>query len=148
MHGEVVPLAVEQDAAEVKHPLGSASAPAHPGAVETHADEVADRAFDGAGADVEVVAAERMVRHPMAMLAEVCEYIENLLALGLVARAGLGDGGVGGRQRRDYLAGTAPATQIADAVGDPRGELAGSFSVPRSSPWRWTTVPSRTSSNG
>ena len=113
----------------MEHALGAALAPAHPGPIEAHADEVADRALDGAGADVKVVVAQRVVRHALAMLAEVGLDLEHLRALGLVARAGLRDGSVRVRQRRDDLGWTAPATQLAHAVGHPRGELIGAFAM-------------------
>ena len=38
--GELVPLPVEVDAAQVQHALGAVAAPAHAGTVEAHADEV------------------------------------------------------------------------------------------------------------
>ncbi len=129
MRGEVVPLTVEQDAAQVEYRLGAASAPSHPGAVKTHPDEVADRAFDDPSGDVEIVAPKRLVAHAMAMLADVCEHIEQLLALGLVAGAGLRSGGVGGRQRGGDLVGAALATQLADSVAHPCGELLGALAV-------------------
>jgi len=133
MGPELIPLAVEQDTAQMEHPLRSASAPSHAWTVESHANEVADRAFDDAGGDVEVVGAKRVVAHPMAVLAEVREDVEQLLALGFVARAGLRDGGVGGRQRGDDLVGSARASQVTDSLGDPRGELVGALTVQTSS---------------
>jgi len=61
---EVVPLAVEENAAEVHHQLGPFSPPTHPRAVEAKADEVAYRALDGASADVEVITPQLGVGHP------------------------------------------------------------------------------------
>jgi hypothetical protein len=133
MRGEVVPLTVEQDASQVEHPLGTTSAPTHPRAIETHSDEVADRTFDDAGGDVEIVAPKGVVAHAMAMLADVREDIEQLLAPGLVAGTGLRDGGVGRRQRGGDLVGAAPATQFANSVADPCGEFVGALAVQTSS---------------
>lgn len=75
MRGELFPLAVEENAAQVEHALGSPSAPVHAGAVEPHAHEVAHgaRALDRPGRDVEIVATELVVAHAMAMLAEVLD---------------------------------------------------------------------------
>jgi hypothetical protein len=51
MRGERIPLAVDEDAAQVEHVLGAASAPSHPWTIEPHTDEVADSAremeYDG-----------------------------------------------------------------------------------------------------
>lgn len=56
MFDEIVPLAVEQDAAEMEDVLGAVAAPAHPRTIEAHPDEVAHRPLDRAAADVEIVA--------------------------------------------------------------------------------------------
>lgn len=97
MRGELVPLTVQQGAAEVEHVLRAASAPAHSRVVESHPDEVADGTFNRTRGDIEIVAAKHVVAHAMAMLAEVREDGEHLLALALVAGPGLRDGSVGGR---------------------------------------------------
>jgi hypothetical protein len=80
MRDEVIPLAVEQDAAEVEHAFGAIATPAHAGTVEPHAHEVSDGALDGAGGDVEIVGAQLVVAHAMAMLAQVLEDVEQLVA--------------------------------------------------------------------
>src|SRR5215831_20774385 len=103
MHGELGPLTVEQDAAQVKNVFGSPSAPSHSRAIKSHADQVANGAFSSAGGDVEIVTAEHVVVHAMAMRAEVLEDLEQLLALAFVAGTRLGDGGIRRRQRRDHL---------------------------------------------
>ena len=43
---EVGPLPIEQDAAKMQKAFGASAAPAHTGAVESHAYEVSDGALD------------------------------------------------------------------------------------------------------
>jgi hypothetical protein len=48
---EVVPLVVEQDAAQVQDAFGSVTTPAHSRAIQAHSDQIADSAFDDARSD-------------------------------------------------------------------------------------------------
>ena len=98
MIDEVVPLAVEQDAAEMEDVLGAVAAPSHPRTIEAHPDEVAHGALDRAAADVEIVATEIVVAQAVLVLGEMLGDLEELAPLGLGAGAGLRDALVGARQ--------------------------------------------------
>jgi len=81
MRGEVIPLAVEENAAQVEHMLGAASAPSHPRTIEPHTDEVADSAFARTGADLEIATAEFVVGHAVATCPRRGDPSAGLLAL-------------------------------------------------------------------
>src|SRR5690606_32621629 len=65
--------AVPEERRELEHSLGGpeGTSPAYTGAVEAHADEVADGTLDSAGADVEILAAELGIAHAAAVFGEV-----------------------------------------------------------------------------
>lgn len=56
---EGVPLAVEQHAAQVQDKLGAVAPPAHAGAIEAQANEIADRALDGASPNIAISRSSR-----------------------------------------------------------------------------------------
>ena len=76
----------------MRHALGAFAAPAHTGPVEPKPDEVADDAFHGTRADIQISVAQRMIAHPVLVLGEVLVDLEQPLALALVAGSGLRDG--------------------------------------------------------
>ncbi len=88
---EIAPLAVEEDAAQVKHPLGETTAPTHSGTIESHPDEIADGALGSAGADVQVALTELAVGHSVAVFHQIANELEQAFALALVARPCLGN---------------------------------------------------------
>ena len=98
--------------------LGAVASPSHAGSIEAEADEVAHGALDRTGADVEVVATQRRVRHPLLVRREVLEDGEQSLATALVPGAGLRDRVV----RRGHVfehVGDLATSQLAQLLGDP-----------------------------
>lgn len=113
----------------MENAFGATSTPAHSRAVEPHAEQVAYSAFACASGNVQIVTSKVVIAHAMAMLAEVFENLEQLVAFAFVTRSSLGNRGVRARQRRDYLVGAAAAAQIAHALTDPGSELRRAFAM-------------------
>src|SRR3990167_3512149 len=126
---EVVPLAVEQDAAEMEDMLSPVAAPAHPRTIEPHADEVAHRPLDGAAADVEVVATEIVVAQAVLVLGEMLGDLEDLRSLRFGAGAGLRDALVGARQLVENTVGAAAPTELSGTSCHPTCQVGRAFWV-------------------
>ena len=106
--------------------------PAHPRPIEPHSDDVADGAFDGAAADVEVVGDERRVGRSRLMLGEVAEGRVESFALALIAGSGLRNG----LQPRGQLGedgGDVASTKALLLLVDPRAQLTRAFAMHRTS---------------
>ena len=125
---EVVPLPVDHDAAQVEDHLRAIASPAHPGAVEPQADEVAHGALDGSRADVEIVTAELGVAHAALVFGEILHDAEQPLSAALVAGSGLGDLGEGSCEHVVHLRELA-SPEPALLVGNPGAEVVASLAM-------------------
>jgi hypothetical protein len=86
MRGEGIPLAVEQDAAEMQYEFSTLASPSHPRAIQTDGDQVPDRTLDSAGSNVEPLSPEFFVAQASRVLLEVEEDLLDALSAGLAPR--------------------------------------------------------------